>query len=82
VRLVGKDGDIIWSTTQESGGGKFRSAMADVADKIMKQLTEETRKMRDLAALAREAAAMKANRDDLKATAAGADVRNTPDAAK
>jgi hypothetical protein len=55
VRLVSKDGDIIWSTTQESDGGKFRSAMADVADKIMRQLTEETRKMRDLAALARDA---------------------------
>lgn len=51
VRLVGKDGDIIWSTTQESNGGKFRSAMADVADKIMRQLTGETRRMRDLAAL-------------------------------
>ncbi|HEU5022924.1 MAG TPA: hypothetical protein VFT60_13580, partial [Bryobacteraceae bacterium] len=31
VRLVDKNGDVIWSTTQESGGGKFRSAMADVA---------------------------------------------------
>lgn len=52
VRLVGKDGDIIWSTTQESNGGKFRSAMADVADKIMRQLAEETRRMRELAAQA------------------------------
>lgn len=50
VRLVGKDGDIIWSTTQESNGGKFRSAMADVAEKVMKQLADETRKMRELAA--------------------------------
>lgn len=55
VRLVLKDGDIIWSTTQESNGGKFRSAMADVADKIVRQLAEETRKMRDLAAVARDA---------------------------
>jgi hypothetical protein len=50
VRLVDKDGDIIWSTTQESNGGKFRSAMSDVADKVMKQLADETRKMRELAA--------------------------------
>ncbi len=53
VRLVTKDGDVIWSTTQESNGGKFRSAMADVADKIVRQLADETRKMRDLAAAAR-----------------------------
>ncbi len=38
VRLVTKDGDVIWSTTQESLGGKFRGASADVADKITKQL--------------------------------------------
>jgi hypothetical protein len=56
VRLVGKDGDIIWSTTQESNGGKFRSAMADVADKIVRQLTEETRRIRESAAVARERA--------------------------
>jgi len=54
VRLVGKDGDIIWSTTQESNGGKFRSAMADVADKIVRQLADETRRIRDLAAVARD----------------------------
>jgi hypothetical protein len=53
VRLVVKNGDVIWSTTQESEGGKFRSAMADVADKIVRQLAEETRKMRDAAAEAR-----------------------------
>ena len=53
VRLVDKNGDVIWSTTQESAGGKFRSAMADVADKIVRQLADETRKMRDAAAEAR-----------------------------
>ena len=50
VRLVAKDGDIIWSTTQESNGAKFRSAMADVADKVMKQLADQTRRVRELAA--------------------------------
>ncbi|MCU1335563.1 MAG: hypothetical protein JWO19_1144 [Bryobacterales bacterium] len=38
VRLVNKDGDVIWSTTQESNGAKFRGASADVADKITRQL--------------------------------------------
>jgi hypothetical protein len=41
VRLVNKDGDVIWSTTQESTGAKFRGASADVADKITRQLTAE-----------------------------------------
>ncbi len=36
--LVNKDGDVIWSTTQESLGAKFRGASADVADKVAKQL--------------------------------------------
>jgi hypothetical protein len=41
VRLVNKDGDVIWSTTQESLGGKFRGSSADVADKITKKLLED-----------------------------------------
>jgi predicted Zn-dependent protease len=46
IRLVNEEGDIIWSTTQESSGGKYRGAMADVADKIVRQLMEDTRKAR------------------------------------
>jgi hypothetical protein len=38
VRLVNKDGDVIWSTTQESNGAKFRGASADVAERIARQL--------------------------------------------
>jgi hypothetical protein len=38
VRLVSKDGDVIWSATAESMGGKFLGASADVADKIAKRL--------------------------------------------
>lgn len=38
VRLVNRDGDVIWSTTQESNGGKFRGAGAEVAAKVAKQL--------------------------------------------
>jgi hypothetical protein len=46
VRLVNKDGDVIWSTTQESQGAKFKSASADVADKITKQLLQDYEKAR------------------------------------
>jgi hypothetical protein len=53
VRLVTTEGDVIWSTTQESNGGKFRGAMADVADKIARRLIEETRKARAEAAAAK-----------------------------
>ena len=41
VRLVSKDGDVIWSATAESLGGKFLGASADVADKIAKQLAAD-----------------------------------------
>ena len=44
LRLVNKDGDVIWSTTQESLGGKFRGASADVADKVMRKLIEDVEK--------------------------------------
>ena len=46
VRLVNKDGDVMWSTTQESNGAKFRGASADVADKITKQLTADVERLR------------------------------------
>jgi hypothetical protein len=48
VRLVNKDGDVIWSTTQESQGGKFHGASADVADKITKRLLEDYERARKL----------------------------------
>ena len=38
VRLVLKNGDVVWSTTKESLGAKYRGASADVADKISRQL--------------------------------------------
>jgi len=43
VRLVSKDGDVIWSATAESLGGKFLGASADVADKIAKRLVTDYR---------------------------------------
>lgn len=44
VRLVMKNGDVVWSTTQESLGAKFRGASADVADKITRQLVLDWQK--------------------------------------
>lgn len=41
VRLVNKDGDVIWAATAESLGGKFLGASADVADKIAKRLVTD-----------------------------------------
>ena len=38
VRLVLRDGTVIWSTTQESDGAKFRGAAADVAARVAEEL--------------------------------------------
>jgi hypothetical protein len=48
VRLVNKDGDVIWATTQESLGGKFRGASADVAEKITAKLKEDYERAKKL----------------------------------
>ena len=52
VRLVNKDGDVIWATTQESLGAKFRGASTDVADKIATKLKEDFARAHKLANLA------------------------------
>ena len=49
VRLVNKDGDVIWATTQESMGAKFRGASTDVADKITAKLKDDFERARKLA---------------------------------
>lgn len=46
VRLVNKEGDVVWSTTQESLGAKFRGASADVADRVAKKLMEDYQRAR------------------------------------
>ena len=46
VRLVSASGDVIWATTQESLGAKFKGASADVADKVVKQLIADVEKAR------------------------------------
>jgi hypothetical protein len=51
VRLVNKDGDVIWSTTQESNGAKFRGASADVADKVTKQFVADYERLKKLPTL-------------------------------
>lgn len=48
IRLVNKEGDVIWATTQESLGAKFRGASTDVADKIAAQLKEDFARARKL----------------------------------
>lgn len=48
VRLVSRDGDVLWSTTQESMGAKFRGASADVADKVTRQLQRDLEAARQL----------------------------------
>ncbi len=41
VRLVAADGDVLWTSTQESKGAKYKGATADVADKVVKQLLKD-----------------------------------------
>jgi hypothetical protein len=50
VRLVNKDGDVIWATTQESMGARFRGASTDVAEKITAKLKDDFERARRLAA--------------------------------
>jgi hypothetical protein len=49
VRLTNKEGDVIWSTTQESLGAKYHGASADVADKIAAKLKEDFEKAKKTA---------------------------------
>jgi hypothetical protein len=57
VRLVNKDGDVIWSSTQESQGSKFKGSMADVAEKITRKLSDDIVKARTARAPSKPAAA-------------------------
>ncbi|MDQ6677605.1 MAG: hypothetical protein M3Z09_09955 [Acidobacteriota bacterium] len=50
VRLVNRSGDVIWSATRESQGGKFRGASADVAEKLVKQLVQDVERLKASAA--------------------------------
>ena len=46
VRLCNKQGDVLWSTTQESLGAKFKGASADVAAKVAHQLSLDMERAR------------------------------------
>src|SRR5579859_3434939 len=50
VRLVASDGDVIWSTTQESKGAKYKGASADAADKVVKRLMSDLERLQANAA--------------------------------
>lgn len=45
VRLVDKDGDVIWTSTQESTGAKYKGASADVAEQVVKKLLRDLEKL-------------------------------------
>ena len=45
IRLVTSDGDVIWTTTQESKGAKYKGATADAADKCVKKLLRDVEKL-------------------------------------
>jgi curli biogenesis system outer membrane secretion channel CsgG len=45
VRLVNPDGDVIWTSTQESKGAKYKGSSADAADKCIKQLLRDVEKV-------------------------------------
>ena len=45
VRLVNQDGDVIWTSTQESKGAKYKGSSADAADKCVKQLLRDIAKL-------------------------------------
>lgn len=45
LRLVTPDGEIVWSTVQESNGAKLRSASVDVAERVGEQLAEDYKRL-------------------------------------
>ncbi|MBI3666447.1 MAG: hypothetical protein HY236_09540 [Acidobacteria bacterium] len=49
LRLVSRDGDVLWSATQESLGAKYKGSSADVAEKLAKELAAAYARARRLA---------------------------------
>lgn len=43
LRLVNKDGDLVWATTKESRGSKVKSAAVDLVERIVQQLVADFR---------------------------------------
>jgi len=50
VRLVDPNGDVIWTSTQESKGAKYKGSSADVADKCVKQLLRDIERLKNRSA--------------------------------
>ena len=50
VRIVLRDGEVIWSAAAESAGAKYRGAAADVAAKVAERLGEAMERARALQA--------------------------------
>jgi curli biogenesis system outer membrane secretion channel CsgG len=50
VRLVDPNGDVIWTSTQESKGAKYKGSSADAADKCVKQLLRDIERLKNSAA--------------------------------
>lgn len=48
VRIVLKNGEVVWATARESAGAKFRGASADVAEGVAEDLQAAMRKARRL----------------------------------
>lgn len=44
LRIVDKDGEVLWAHTQESGGGKVKGPLADAVDRAVKQLVRDIEK--------------------------------------
>ncbi|HXK59859.1 MAG TPA: hypothetical protein PLP42_08165 [Acidobacteriota bacterium] len=44
LRLVNADGEVIWAHTQDSPGGKTKSALADAVERAVRQLLREVAK--------------------------------------
>ena len=47
VRLVDPNGDVIWTSTQESKGAKYKGSSADAADKCVKQLLRDIDRLKN-----------------------------------
>ena len=57
VRLVLRSGEVVWSTTQESDGAKYRGPAADVAERVAKELLRAHERASELARTKRDASA-------------------------
>jgi hypothetical protein len=44
LRLVAKDGDVLWATTEESTGNRIKGPAADLADRAVRSLMRELEK--------------------------------------